>query len=201
MRSAILFFLTPVLAFLLAGCGIDGDLTCGFSSCAPPDAQANDATSAGSADGPGDGRDRSVPADVRVAEAATDSSMLSSTGDGGEPSDAAPLGDGCVMCGLGPCCAPSHQCIASGTTCCGNAAASCGGEQGSCCAGLVCTAARRCGASCVATGSCAQQSDCCLGAYCDTSLQCAACLALNAACTQSYECCTGVCRNSVCGME
>jgi hypothetical protein len=204
MRSTLLFS-TMALGVSLAGCGIDGDLTCGFSTCAPAaDAQSGDATVMRFADAPdAQASSRSADAAGRAGdgEAATDSSAPSSAGEGGGADDAAALGDGCVMCGLGPCCAPTHQCIASGTTCCANAGASCGGDHGSCCGALACTAARQCEATCVATGSCSQQNDCCLGTYCDTTLQCVACLQLNAACTQAYECCTGACRNSVCVNE
>ncbi len=208
MRGALLV-LTLALGVSIAGCGVDGDLTCGYSTCeSSTDAQARGATSAAPVVGPVGDHDASLSGDgARVMHDGgpeTDSSAPVSTADGGGPQDAAPLGDGCVMCGLGPCCAPSHECIASGTTCCSNLSGSCGGELGSCCGALVCTATHRCGASCVAMmGSCSQQSDCCLGNYCDTSLslQCLQCIAMTAACSQSYECCSGTCRNSQCVSE
>jgi hypothetical protein len=204
-------FLVAAFVTLSVGCGVDGDLTCGFSTCKDAASPGEGAVGIGadaiaavdSAEGAAEASDGPATAS---GEGGADSSTSDAGGDALAPNDAMSGGDGCSMCGLNAnCCAPDYQCVGMGTTCCGNEGATCGGDKGQCCAvgatQLACTAARQCAKTCAMLGSCTGQPDCCLGSYCDSTNSCVACLALNAACSQAYQCCSGACRNSVCASE
>jgi hypothetical protein len=188
-------WLVAALAVPLAGCGIDSELTCGFSTCA--DAGNSDAHPV-------------VVADATVSDgrggANSDAANHDAGGGGAGQNDAMLLGDTCVSCGLtANCCGPDYNCVNGGTSCCANQGIQCA-DNNTCCSPLPCTAARVCATTCVmadAGAKCTQQSaqqtdNCCLGFYCDSTLHCAKCLGVDAGCAQGVQCCTGACRNLFC---